>query len=153
MIHAGIHTQCKININYVDSENIEKNGAGCLIEADAILVPGGFGKRGVNGKIMAIQYARENLIPYLGICLGMQLAVVEFARNKLAMNDAHSTEFNPDTSYPVIGLITEWKTKEGQINTRNIKSDLGGSMRLGGQECFLKADSLSQEIYGTEKIN
>ena len=152
LIHAGIHTQCKININYVDSENIEKNGAGCLIEADAILVPGGFGKRGVNGKIMAIQYARENLIPYLGICLGMQLAVVEFARNKLAMNDAHSTEFNPDTSYPVIGLITEWRTKEGQINTRNIKSDLGGSMRLGGQECFLKADSLAQEIYGTEKI-
>ena len=152
LIHAGIHTQCKININYVDSEDIEKNGADCLIEADAILVPGGFGKRGVNGKMMAIQYARENLIPYLGICLGMQLAVVEFARNKLAMNDAHSTEFNPDTSYPVIGLITEWRTKEGQINTRNIKSDLGGSMRLGGQECLLKANSLSQEIYNAEKI-
>jgi len=152
LIHAGIHTQCKININYVDSENIEKDGTSCLIEADAILVPGGFGKRGVDGKIMAIQYARENLIPYLGICLGMQLAVVEFARSKMGMNDAHSTEFNPDTPYPVIGLITEWKTREGQINTRNTQSDLGGSMRLGGQECFLKENSLSKTIYGTEKI-
>ena len=152
LIHAGIHTQCKINIHYVDSENIEKDGTSCLIDADAILVPGGFGKRGVEGKIMAIRYARENLIPYLGICLGMQLAVVEFARNKAAMNDAHSTEFNHDTPYPVIGLITEWKTREGQVNTRNAQSELGGSMRLGGQECLLKENSLSRKIYGTEKI-
>ncbi len=152
LIHAGIHTQCKINIHYVDSENIEKDGTSCLIDADAILVPGGFGKRGVEGKIMAIRYAREKLIPYLGICLGMQLAVVEFARSKAAMNDAHSTEFNPDTPYPVIGLITEWRTREGQVNTRNAQSELGGSMRLGGQECFLKENSLSQKIYGAEKI-
>lgn len=101
---------------------------------------------------MAIRYAREKLVPYLGICLGMQLAVVEFARNKAVMNDAHSTEFNPDTPYPVIGLITEWRTREGQINTRNAQSDLGGSMRLGGQECLLKENSLSRKIYGTEKI-
>lgn len=152
LIHAGIHTHCKINIRYVDSENIEKDGTNCLADIDAVLVPGGFGKRGVEGKIMAIKYARENLVPYLGICLGMQLAVVEFARNKATMNTAHSTEFDPDTHYPVIGLITEWKTREGQINTRNAESDLGGSMRLGGQECLLKKNSLSRKIYGIEKI-
>tara|TARA_Y100001936_G_scaffold245736_1_gene288277 strand:- start:4799 stop:6469 length:1671 start_codon:yes stop_codon:yes gene_type:complete len=152
LIHAGIHTECEIKINYVDSEDIEKNGTHYLINTDAILVPGGFGKRGINGKLMAIQYARENHIPYLGICLGMQLAVIEFARNKSAMNDAHSTEFNPNTSYPVIGLITEWKTREGKINVRNSQSDLGGSMRLGGQDCFLKENSLAKRIYGTAKI-
>ncbi len=152
LIHAGIHTCSKINISYVDSESIEKQGIDCLAGADAILVPGGFGKRGVEGKIMAIHYARTNGIPYLGICLGMQLAVVEYARNKAKMEGAHSTEFNPDTPYPVIGLITEWRTREGRIEVRNEKSDIGGSMRLGGQECLLKQDSLAWKVYGADKI-
>ncbi|SDY72351.1 CTP synthase [Nitrosomonas sp. Nm58] len=152
LIHAGIHTCSKINICYIDSEDIEKNGTDCLLGKDAILVPGGFGKRGVEGKIKAIQYARANRIPYLGICLGMQLAVVEFARNELKMSDAHSTEFNPNTRYPVLGLITEWRTREGRIEKRTAKTDLGGTMRLGGQECVLKENSLAREIYGADKI-
>jgi CTP synthase len=153
LIHAGIHTRSKINIHYMDSENIEKQGTECLTGMDAILVPGGFGKRGVEGKIMAIRYARANRIPYLGICLGLQLAVIEYARDKAAMEGAHSTEFNPDTPYPVIGLITEWRTREGQLETRDAKSDLGGSMRLGGQECVLKEGSLVRRIYGADKMN
>ncbi|MDO8464600.1 MAG: CTP synthase, partial [Gallionella sp.] len=152
LIHAGIHTLSKINIHYMDSEEIEKRGTGCLVGMDAILVPGGFGKRGVEGKIMAIRYARENRIPYLGICLGMQLAIIEYARDKAGMEGAHSTEFNPDTPHPVIGLITEWRTREGKVETRDAKSDLGGSMRLGGQECSLKAGSLARKIYGADKI-
>ncbi len=152
LIHAGIHTRSHINISYVDSEDIEKNGVDCLAGMDAILVPGGFGKRGVEGKISAIHYARTNGIPYLGICLGLQLAVVEYARNKAKMTDAHSTEFNPDTPFPVIGLITEWRTREGRIETRNKNSDIGGSMRLGGQECILKKNALAWKIYNTEKI-
>jgi CTP synthase len=152
LIHAGIHTHCKINITYVDSEDIEKNGVDCLTGMDAILVPGGFGKRGVEGKISAIHYARTNGIPYLGICLGLQLAVVEYARNKANMTGAHSTEFNPDTLFPVIGLITEWRTREGRIETRNEYSDIGGSMRLGGQECILKTNALSWKIYEADKI-
>lgn len=152
LIHAGIHTCSKINITYLDSEQIEKNGTACLDGMHAILVPGGFGKRGVEGKILAINYARTNRIPYLGICLGMQLAVVEYARNKTGMKGAHSTEFNPDTPYPVIGLITEWRTKDGRIETRDKNSDIGGSMRLGGQECLLKKDSLAWKMYGADKI-
>ena len=152
LIHAGIHTLSKINIHYLDSEDIEKRGIGCLAGMDAILVPGGFGKRGVEGKIMAIRYARENRIPYLGICLGMQLAIIEYARDKAGMEGAHSTEFNPDTPHPVIGLITEWRTREGKVETRDAKSDLGGSMRLGGQECSLQAGSLARKIYGADKI-
>mgnify|MGYP001571005028 FL=1 len=152
LIHAGIHTCSQINITYFDSENIEKNGTDCLANMDAILVPGGFGKRGVEGKIMAIHYARTNRIPYLGICLGLQLAVVEYARNKTKMKGAHSTEFNPDTPYPVIGLITEWRTRDGLVQTRNENSDIGGSMRLGGQECILKKNSLAWKIYGADKI-
>lgn len=152
LIHAGIHTCSQINITYVDSENIEKEGTDCLVNMDAILVPGGFGKRGVEGKIMAINFARTNRIPYLGICLGMQLAVIEYARNKTNMKGAHSTEFNPDTPYPVIGLITEWRTRDGQIETRNENSDIGGSMRLGGQECTLKKGSLAWRTYGADKI-
>ncbi len=152
LIHAGIHTRSKIKIHYTDSENIEKRGIDCLAGMDAILVPGGFGKRGVEGKIMAIRYARENHIPYLGICLGMQLAVIEYARNKAGMEGAHSTEFNPDTSSPVIALTTEWHTREGQLETRNTESGLGGSMRLGGQECLLKDGSLVRKIYGADKI-
>jgi len=152
LIHAGIHTCSKINITYLDSEQIEKNGIACLDGMHAILVPGGFGKRGVEGKILAINYARTNRIPYLGICLGMQLAVVEYARNQTGMKGAHSTEFNPDTPYPVIGLITEWRTKDGRIETRDKNSDIGGSMRLGGQECLLKKDSLAWKMYGADKI-
>ena len=152
LIHAGIHTNSQINIIYIDSENIEKEGTDSLRNMDAILVPGGFGKRGVEGKILAIHFARTNRIPYLGICLGMQLAVVEYARNKTNMKGAHSTEFNPDTSYPVIGLITEWRTRDGHIETRNENSDIGGSMRLGGQECILKKGSLAWEAYGADKI-
>jgi CTP synthase len=152
LIHAGIHTRSRIKIHYTDSENIEKQGIDCLANMDAILVPGGFGKRGVEGKIMAIRYARENRIPYLGICLGMQLAVIEYARDKAGMEGAHSTEFNPDTSSPVIALTTEWHTREGQLEIRNAESNLGGSMRLGGQECLLKDGSLVRKIYGTDKI-
>lgn len=152
LIHAGIHTNSRINIKYIDSEIIEKEGTDSLVNMDAILVPGGFGKRGVEGKIMAINFARINRIPYLGICLGMQLAVIEYARNKAGLKDAHSTEFNPDTPHPVIGLITEWRTRDGQIEIRDKNSDIGGSMRLGGQECILKKNSLAWKTYGTDKI-
>ncbi|HNP52390.1 MAG TPA: CTP synthase [Nitrosomonas nitrosa] len=152
LIHAGIHTCSKIDICYIDSEEIEKQGTDCLRDKDAILVPGGFGKRGVEGKIAAIHYARTHHIPYLGICLGMQLAVIEYARNKLKLKDAHSTEFNPTTPHPVLGLITEWRTREGRIEKRTSKTDLGGTMRLGGQECTLKENSLAREIYGKDKI-
>jgi len=152
LIHAGIHTGARIKINYIDSESIEKDGTACLANMDAILVPGGFGKRGVEGKIKAIRFARENRVPYLGICLGMQLAVIEYARDVAGLADAHSTEFNPDTPYPVIALITEWQDRDGRVEQRDAKSDLGGSMRLGGQECVLDADSLARRIYGTERI-
>jgi len=152
LIHAGIHTGAKIRINYIDSESVEKNGTACLEGMDAILVPGGFGKRGVEGKIRAIRYARENRVPYLGICLGMQLAVIEYARHMAGLADAHSTEFNPDTPHPVIALITEWQEQDGRVEHRDATSDLGGTMRLGGQECILDPDSLARRIYGTERI-
>ena len=152
LIHAGIHTRSKIKINYIDSENIEKQGTGCLAGMDAILVPGGFGKRGVEGKIQAIRYARENKIPYLGICLGMQLAVIEYARHKAGMTGAHSTEFEPETPYPVVALISEWRNKDGKVETRDAQSDLGGTMRLGGQEAILKAGSLASKVYGSDHV-
>jgi CTP synthase len=152
LIHAGIHTGARIKINYVDSESIEKNGTGCLTNMDAILVPGGFGKRGVEGKIKAIRYARENRLPYLGICLGMQLAVIEYARHVVGLEGAHSTEFDSDTPHPVIALITEWQDRDGRVEHRDANSDLGGTMRLGGQECLLKSGSEVREVYGTERI-
>ncbi len=152
MIHAGMHTRSKVNIQYIDSESIEKEGVDCLKDKDAILVPGGFGKRGVEGKIAAIRYARENKVPYLGICLGMQLAVVEYARDVAGMADAHSTEFEPATTHPVIGLITEWLDREGHIEKRTELSDLGGTMRLGGQVCKLKEGSLARQVYGQPEI-
>jgi CTP synthase len=152
LIHAGIHTGAKMRIQYIDSESIEKDGVGCLASMDAILVPGGFGKRGVEGKIKAIRYARENKVPYLGICLGMQLAVIEYARHVAGLADAHSTEFNPDTPHPVIALITEWQDRDGRIERRDEKSDLGGTMRLGGQECQLEAGSAVRRIYGVESV-
>ena len=152
LIHAGIHTGAKVKILYVDSESIENNGTGCLQSMDAILVPGGFGKRGVEGKIKAIRYARENEIPYLGICLGMQLAVIEYARNAAGLVGAHSTEFDADTPHPVIALITEWQDRDGRVARRDTQSDLGGTMRLGGQECVLEADSAVRRIYGQDRI-
>ncbi|MDP2788209.1 MAG: CTP synthase [Pseudomonadota bacterium] len=152
LIHAGIHTQSKVNIHYIDSEAIEHDGCDALVSMDAILVPGGFGKRGTEGKISAIRYARENRIPYLGICLGMQLAVVEYARDVAGMSGAHSTEFEPATPYPVIGLIAEWQTADGHFERRDENSDLGGSMRLGGQVCKLAAGSLARDIYGKDEI-
>jgi CTP synthase len=152
LIHAGIHTGAKIKINYIDSESIEKNGIGALANMDAILVPGGFGKRGVEGKIKAIRYARENRLPYLGICLGMQLAVIEYARHVVGLEGAHSTEFDPDTPHPVIALITEWQERDGRVEHRDANSELGGTMRLGGQECLLKSGSEVREIYGTERV-
>lgn len=150
--HAGIHTKTKVKINYIDSELLETQGTSILDDADAILVPGGFGKRGVEGKLEAVRYARENKIPYLGICLGMQSVVIEFARNVLGLKDAHSTEFEKNTNSPVIGLITEWTTAEGGLETRDEASDLGGTMRLGAQECRLVAGSKSRDIYGDDMI-
>jgi CTP synthase len=152
LIHAGIHTLTKVKIIYVDSEDIESNGTDCLEDADAILVPGGFGDRGIEGKISAVQYARENDIPYLGICLGMQVAVIEYARNVAGLEGAHSTEFDRNTTHPVIALITEWLNADGQTEVRTEESDLGGTMRLGGQECRLIANSRAQELYASQVI-
>ncbi|OHV13851.1 CTP synthase [Kushneria phosphatilytica] len=152
LIHAGIQTRVKVNIDYIDSEDIERDGVGRLEGKDAILVPGGFGSRGVEGKIATARYAREHDIPYLGICLGMQVAVIEFARHIAGWGDANSTEFTHDTRHPVVGLITEWITPEGRIEVRDEASDLGGTMRLGGQSCNLKAGSKAREIYGAETI-
>ncbi len=152
LTHAGVQTAFKVNIQYIDSEEIEQNGTDCLAQVDAILVPGGFGERGIEGKISTIEYARENKIPYLGICLGMQLAVVEFARHVAKLKKAHSTEFNPDTEYPVIGLIKEWVTSQGGIEKRSEVSDLGGSMRLGAQKCRLDVSSKMYGMYQNEVI-
>lgn len=152
LIHAGIQNKQKVRIHYVDSEELESVGVNQLKGMDAILVPGGFGERGVEGKIAAVRYARENKVPYLGICLGMQVAVIEFARDVVGHGDAHSTEFNRETDHPVIALITEWTNADGSTEKRSADSDLGGSMRLGGQECQLKEDSLSREMYGEEVI-
>ena len=153
LVHAGIQTRAKVRIHHLDSEEIEKNGTGALLGMDAVLVPGGFGKRGVEGKIAAIRYAREQGIPYLGICLGMQLAVIEYARHLCGLKDANSTEFDPDTPHPVIALITEWQNRDGRIERRDEKSDLGGTMRLGAQPAELVPGTLVQKIYGGDEIN
>ncbi|ARP54381.1 CTP synthase [Alcaligenes faecalis] len=150
LVHAGIHTRTRINIEYLDSEVIENEGTDCLQGLDAILVPGGFGKRGTEGKIRAIQYARENGVPFLGICLGMQLAVVEFARNVGNLVGANSTEFDPSAVHPVVALITEWADREGKIEHRDGSSDLGGTMRKGAQRCPVKPGSRAEAIYGPE---
>ncbi len=152
LIHAGIKTRTKINIVYIDSEEIEKKGTECLQSMDAILVPGGFGNRGIEGKINAVKYARENGVPYLGICLGMQVAVIEIARNLAELDNADSTEFNKGTKHPVIALITEWQDAKGKREKRNQVSDLGGTMRLGGQECKLVEGSLVKSLYKKDKI-
>jgi CTP synthase len=150
LIHAGIHTRSRVRIHYVDSEEIEKSGIAPLETMDGILVPGGFGKRGTEGKIRAIRYARENGVPYLGICLGMQLATIEFARNVCGLAGANSTEFDPDTPHPVVALITEWLDRTGRIERRSEESDLGGSMRLGAQRCPVEGGTLAEKIYGAE---
>ena len=152
MSHAGIQSRTKVNLRYIDSEDIENQGTGLLEGVDAILVPGGFGLRGVEGKITTVKYARENKIPYLGICLGMQVAVIEFARDVLGWTDANSTEFDKNSAHPVVGLITEWEDASGAVEKRSDSSDLGGTMRLGAQECGLEPGSKVFECYGQERI-
>jgi CTP synthase len=148
--HAGLHTRTKVTIEYVDAEELERTNRVDLSHLDAVLVPGGFGKRGTEGKIRAIQYAREHKIPYLGICLGMQLATIEFARNVVGLENANSTEFDQDTPHPVVALITEWMDRTGRIERRSAQSDLGGTMRLGSQKCPVEPGTLGARIYGAE---
>jgi CTP synthase len=152
LIHAGMHTRSKVRIHYVDSEVLEKEGIEALRDMDAILVPGGFGKRGVEGKLMAVRLARESGIPYLGICLGMQLAVIECARNMAGLHHANSTEFDPATPHPVVALITEWQNRDGSIEKRTENSDMGGTMRLGAQPCEVVPGSLANRIYGATTV-
>ncbi|QHG92269.1 CTP synthase [Coxiella endosymbiont of Amblyomma sculptum] len=152
LIHAGIHTYTQINIEYIDSEEIESYGTCLLKKSNAVLVPGGFGLRGVEGKILAAQYARENDIPFLGICLGMQIAVIEFARHKADMKNANSTEFDPDSPYPVVSLVNERTKNSAVIEKSKFRGDWVGSMRLGGQICRLKSQTLVQKIYGKDII-
>lgn len=151
LIHAGLRARTKVNIRYIDSERLEQEGID-FEGIDAILVPGGFGERGIEGKIAAVRYARENKIPYLGICLGMQVAVIEYARHVAGLASAHSTEFRPDTPHPVIALITEWQTEDGHVERRSAETDLGGSMRLGGQKCRLLEGSKARDVYGADVI-
>ncbi|MDK9725389.1 MAG: CTP synthase [Sterolibacteriaceae bacterium MAG5] len=150
LVHAGMHTRSKVKIHYLDSEEIEQKGTASLADMDAVLVPGGFGKRGTEGKIAAIRYARENKKPYLGICLGMQLATIEFARHVAGLEGANSTEFDADTPHPVVALITEWLDREGKVEKRDATSNLGGTMRLGAQRCPIKAGTLAAKVYGKE---
>ncbi len=152
LTHAGVQNRVRVNIRYIDSEQIESNAAEVLAGVDAVLVPGGFGSRGIEGKVAAVKYARENKVPYLGICLGLQVAVIEFARNRAGISNANSTEFDPATVEPVIALVTDWKTVDGVVEQRDEQSDLGGTMRLGGQECALKAGSKAEQVYGRSAI-
>ncbi|MCX7117658.1 MAG: CTP synthase [Legionellales bacterium] len=152
LTHAGIHTQTRVEIMYVDADLVEQQGCSLLESADAILIPGGFGGRGIEGKIAAIQYARENKVPFLGICLGLQTAVIEFARHVLGLKEANSTEFNQETPYPVIALISEWRDGDGCVKVRDDQSDLGGTMRLGAQVCKLETGSLANRVYGRTQI-
>ena len=152
LVHAGIHTGTRVEIDYVDSEEVERSGVACLDRADGILVPGGFGKRGIEGKIQAARHARENKVPYLGLCLGMQAAVIEYARNQADLAGANSTEFNRETPHPVIALITEWTNKDGSVEHRESNGDLGGTMRLGAQEVRLRRESRVRMVYGEDII-
>jgi CTP synthase len=152
LIHAGIHTATKVRIRYVDSGELESGDLRRLADVDAVLVPGGFGERGVEGKINAVRYAREGGIPYLGICLGMQAAVIEVARDLAGLAGAHSTEFNAATPHPVIALITEWMDEAGHLERRSEDSELGGTMRLGGQRCRLEPGTLIRELYAQDII-
>jgi len=150
--HGGLKNSAKVRIKYIDSQDVEIKGEDALKNIDAILVPGGFGERGVEGKILAAKYARENNVPYLGICLGMQVALIEFARNVAGLKNAHSTEFEPQTEQPVVGLITEWIDKSGEVEQRTESSDLGGTMRVGAQKCHLKEGSKVLDMYGNKEI-
>ncbi len=151
--HAGLHTGAKVNIKYIDAEDVEKQGAKvALADIDGILVPGGFGKRGTEGMIIAAEYARKNNVPYLGICLGMQIAVIEFARHVAKMRDANSSEFDPDTKYPVIALVTEWLDEAGKLEKRDSEADFGGTMRLGNYSCHLVPGAFSRKIYNSDTI-
>ncbi len=152
LLHAGIHTHTKVEITYIDAERLETEGVDLVAGHDAILVPGGFGERGVEGKILAVRYARENKIPYLGICLGMQVVVIETARHLANLTEAHSTEFYPKIKHPVVAMITEWVDPDGQVQARNEDVDLGGTMRLGSQAAVLEEGSLAHQIYGKNVI-
>ena len=152
LVHAGVRTRTRVNIRYLESEQLERDGLGALEDADAILVPGGFGDRGFEGKIEAVRYARERGIPYLGICLGMQAAIVEFARNVAGLDGANSTEFQQDTPHPVIALITEWEDRTGITQSRSEESELGGTMRLGAQDCQLADGTVARQLYGKAVI-
>lgn len=152
LMHAGIHTSTKVKIKYVDAEQLEEQGVSILQGVNGILIPGGFGKRGTEGMIIAAQYARENNLPYFGICLGMQIAVIEFARHVAKMDDANSTEFNVHTKHPVVALVTEWLTEAGKIEMRDFTDDLGGTMRLGGYPCQLFPNTLIHKIYNKDVI-
>jgi CTP synthase len=152
VLHAGIQTRTRITFRYIDSEDIEKRGVNVLEGVDAILVPGGFGERGIEGKIAAVCHARENRIPYLGICLGMQAAVIEFARHVAGLDGATSSEFEPTAEHPVIALITEWTRGDGTREVRTEDSDLGGTMRLGAEECTLTPETQVARIYGRHTI-
>ncbi len=152
LMHAGLKTRTRVVIRYIESQDIEKEGTGALAGVDAILVPGGFGERGIEGKIAAVRYARENGVPYLGICLGLQVAVIEFARNVLGLKGAHSTEFDAQSPHPVIALISEWQDRDGTLQKRDTGSSMGGTMRLGAQECRLQAGTLAHDLYGTETV-
>jgi CTP synthase len=151
--HAGIRTRTRVNILYMESEDIQTHGTTALNDADAILVPGGFGERGIEGKIAAVKFAREKKVPYLGICLGLQVAVIEYARNVCGLEGAHSTELNPNTPHPVIAMITEWHDRDGTLKERSPSSDLGGTMRLGAQTCYIKDGTLAKAIYAADEIS
>ncbi len=152
LMHGGIKTRTRVNIHYIEAQQIEEEGVGCLQSMDAVLVPGGFGDRGIEGKVEAVRFARERGVPYLGICLGMQVAVIEFARNVAELEGAQSTEFEPDTPHPVVALITEWQDRTGSVEERDLSSDLGGTMRLGAQACLLEAGTMAHAIYGADQI-
>jgi CTP synthase len=152
LTHAGLRSRTRVNVQFVEATDIEKHGTGCLQGVDAVLVPGGFGERGIEGKIQAIRFARENQIPYLGICLGMQLAIVEYSRNVASLEGAHSTEFNRAAPHPVIALISEWQDQKGTVEQRSDRSEMGGTMRLGAQEVRISHGSRSHQIYASDVI-
>ncbi len=152
LMHAGLRTRTRVKLHFVEATDIEKHGTGSLEAMDAVLVPGGFGERGVEGKIQAVRYAREHRVPYLGICLGMQLAIIEYARHVAGLEGAHSTEFNRETAHPVIALITEWQDQKGTVEARSEQSNLGGTMRLGAQEVRVSQGSLANAVYGADTI-
>lgn len=152
LAHAGLQTLTNVRIDHIDAEDIERNGTGVLESADAILVPGGFGDRGIEGKITAVQFARENNIPFLGICLGMHVALVEYARHVCHLEGAHSTEMDTHTPHPIVGLITEWQNADGSTEERDESSDKGGTMRLGAQPCHLDAGTMIRDVYGEDTV-